>query len=760
MHSTSTCPQKREVAGLWIGETLPPLAELCIRSYLSHGIPFRLFTYRNYENIPEEAIVQDASEVIPEELVFRHDNGSLAPFADWFRNTWLERKGGFWTDLDVACLSPNLPKQLPWFAEQESGLIAVGVIGFPPHHPVMECLREVSEDPTAPMPWDTPGELEAKRQFKIDFPDPVLRRKHAMWGNAGPEGFTRTLAYFQLLGMANSSLSIYPLHYTVWRNCYNGAVKLDSPALRNSWAIHLWGEMLRREPDTLENVNKESIVGQLLDLHMPRAAVPTSPRSKKKVSILVGICTCANTEKKRETVRKTWMAQSVPGIECRFFLGRRETPEKEEDVIALWVNDDYDHLPEKVLAFFRYALECYDFDWLFKCDDDTYVALDRLAALVDDRYDLIGDSSLKAKGAPSGRAGYFLSRSMVEKIVAYSDIPSTGAENLIFGELALRLGARTLASNRLNMNSIPYPMKDNDVVTAHWCPPEHFQGTEDFQDFFPITVYEGRHAHWTDSLLFYRDGTFRREKTGCSGQYIAYGSKKLILKWFHWPEEILVRDGENYSGSSLSLSRKPGQPDLPAVLYPEQVTGNVDESSSGLFLIQMGCGTNILPGWINLDLSKYDITRPLPWEDGCVDAYFLEHMIEHVLPAEAYGFFKEAWRTLKPGGVLRLSFPDLLRIAKRSTPEYIRFLEENHWGDGSPGSALRNIIENHHHKALWTAETLAAILESLGYEISICSLGESSHPHLQGVEKHATQQGHAFKDLETSCVEAMKPFNS
>ena len=86
MHSTSTCPQKREVAGLWIGETLPPLAELCIRSYLSHGIPFRLFTYRNYENIPEEAIVQDASEVIPEELVFRHDNGSLAPFADWFRN--------------------------------------------------------------------------------------------------------------------------------------------------------------------------------------------------------------------------------------------------------------------------------------------------------------------------------------------------------------------------------------------------------------------------------------------------------------------------------------------------------------------------------------------------------------------------------------------------------------------------------------------------------------------------------------------------
>ena len=756
----SICSQKPEVAGLWIGETLPPLAELCIRSYLSHGIPFRLFTYRNYENIPEGTMVQNASEVIPEELVFQHDNGSLAPFADWFRNTWLERKGGFWTDLDVACLSPNLPEELPWFAEQEPGLIAVGVIGFPPHHPVMECLREVSEDPAAPMPWDTPGELVAKRQFKIDFPDPALRRKHAMWGNAGPEGFTRTLSYFQLLDMADSSLSIYPLHYTVWRNCYNGAVKLDSPALRNSWAIHLWGELLRREPDTLENVHKESIVGQLLDLHMPRPSVPTSSGNKKKVSILVGICTCANAEKKRETIRKTWMAQSVAGIECRFFLGRREALEREEDAIPLWVNDDDDHLPEKVLAFFRYALEYYDFDWLFKCDDNTYVALDRLAELADDQYDLIGDSSLKAKGAPSGRAGYFLSRSMVENIVAYSDIPSTGAENLIFGELVQRLGARTLASDRLNMNTTPYPMKDNDVVTARWSPPEHFQGTENFRDFFPVTVYEGRHAHWTDSLLFYRDGTFRREKTGCSGKYIAYGSKKLTLKWSDWPEEILVRDGENYSGLSLTLSRKPGQPDLAAVLYQGQESGNLNELFSGMLLIQMGCGANILPGWINLDLPQYDITRPLPWEDECVDAYFLEHVIEHVLPAEAYGFFMEAWRTLKPGGVLRLAFPDLLRIAKQSTPEYISFLQKKKWGDGSPGSAVRNIIVNHHHKAIWTIDTMVAVLKSLGYEVSICSLGKSSHSHLQGIESHASQLGQAFNELETSCVEAMKPFHS
>lgn len=113
----------------------------------------------------------------------------------------------------------------------------------------------------------------------------------------------------------------------------------------------------------------------------------------------------------------------------------------------------------------------------------------------------------------------------------------------------------------------------------------------------------------------------------------------MTLKWSDWPEEILVRDGENYSGLSLTLSRKPGQPDLAAVLYQGQESGNLNELFSGMLLIQMGCGANILPGWINLDLPQYDITRPLPWEDECVDAYFLEHVIEHVLPAGSIWLF-------------------------------------------------------------------------------------------------------------------------
>ena len=87
--------------------------------------------------------------------------------------------------------------------------------------------------------------------------------------------------------------------------------------------------------------------------------------------------------------------------------------------MALWVEDDYRHLPAKGLAFYQYALEHYDFDWLFKCDDDTYLALDRLESLCDGRYDLVGDMSLADRGFPSGGAGYLMSRALVEGMVAH-----------------------------------------------------------------------------------------------------------------------------------------------------------------------------------------------------------------------------------------------------------------------------------------------------------------------------------------------------
>ena len=43
--------------------------------------------------------------------------------------------------------------------------------------------------------------------------------------------------------------------------------------------------------------------------------------------------------------------------------------------------DDYASLPQKTRGFCRWALANAEFEYLFKCDDDTYICLDRLLAV-------------------------------------------------------------------------------------------------------------------------------------------------------------------------------------------------------------------------------------------------------------------------------------------------------------------------------------------------------------------------------------------
>jgi len=51
-------------------------------------------------------------------------------------------------------------------------------------------------------------------------------------------------------------------------------------------------------------------------------------------------------------------------------------------------------------------------------------------------------------------------------------------------------------------------------------------------------------------------------------------------------------------------------------------------------LLHLGCGTERLTGWVNVDLYFpaelcLDLTRPLPIPDACADAIYSQHFIEH-----------------------------------------------------------------------------------------------------------------------------------
>lgn len=255
------------VFSLWIGDSLPPLAELCIRSYLDYGIRFELYTYHSLPNVPERTTVRNAADILPEDLVFTHFTGSYAPFADWFRYAVLAQHGGFWTDLDIVCLNHGIPRQTPWYAREDSTAVANSAISFPPGHPVILDMLRLSEDPAAPMPWVGDEQIERIRTGLREIADPAERRKQAVWGLTGPLGFTLALAHHGIIDQAAARDTAYPVHYPAWRNCYNGTINLDSPELANAWAIHLWGELLRREPETLANITPDSLVSQLMARH-------------------------------------------------------------------------------------------------------------------------------------------------------------------------------------------------------------------------------------------------------------------------------------------------------------------------------------------------------------------------------------------------------------------------------------------------------------------------------------------------------------
>ena len=71
-------------------------------------------------------------------------------------------------------------------------------------------------------------------------------------------------------------------------------------------------------------------------------------------------------------------------------------------------------------------------------------------------------------------------------------------------------------------------------------------------------------------------------------------------------------------------------------------------------------------------INYYDIRRQLPFPDNSFNAANLYHVLEHLSPPEGKGFIAEIFRVLKPGGLCRISVPDLELIVR----EYLKFLEE------------------------------------------------------------------------------------
>jgi hypothetical protein len=195
--------------------------------------------------------------------------------------------------------------------------------------------------------------------------------------------------------------------------------------------------------------------------------------------ILIGALSGWKYLERRQRCLSTWMADGEAlDVRSVFLLGC-PTIERPEQIgphaLALPCPDDYPSLPQRTNSFCRWACEQPGWDYLFKCDDDTYISMPRLTAYdpadpaTGCPRDYIGAEWQPGVGYGSGGAGYLLSLRAAAIVAERLHATPTGAEDLLVGRLLAAAGIPLSIERRL----VPFgsmdrrPRRENDLITLH-----------------------------------------------------------------------------------------------------------------------------------------------------------------------------------------------------------------------------------------------------------------------------------------------------
>jgi SAM-dependent methyltransferase len=140
--------------------------------------------------------------------------------------------------------------------------------------------------------------------------------------------------------------------------------------------------------------------------------------------------------------------------------------------------------------------------------------------------------------------------------------------------------------------------------------------------------------------------------------------------------------------------------------------------------LNWGCGGWTPAGWINSDIKQgrgidisADIRQGLPLEDASIDYIVSIHALpempyEYLVPA-----LQELRRVLKPGGVLRVALPDLLKgvhAYERGDRDYFLVPDEDVKSLGA--KLIVQLIWYGYSRTLFTAEFIEEMLYKAGFQ--------------------------------------------
>lgn len=157
--------------------------------------------------------------------------------------------------------------------------------------------------------------------------------------------------------------------------------------------------------------------------------------------------------------------------------------------------------------------------------------------------------------------------------------------------------------------------------------------------------------------------------------------------------------------------------------------------------------------------TRLDIGAPLPFADAGVDWVYAEHLLEHVTPRVAIGWLAEVRRILAPGGLLRLTTPDLARYVEGYRdgapfyPKHRRRLALMRVGPPMPerkAFMVNQIFYLYGHKWIYDLDEIAFVLGEAGFAAGAlreCAYQQGERPDVAALDT-------AFRRDESLYVEA------
>ncbi|WP_153559330.1 hypothetical protein [Roseimaritima sediminicola] len=210
--------------------------------------------------------------------------------------------------------------------------------------------------------------------------------------------------------------------------------------------------------------------------------------------ILIGALACHAYPERRRRCLEAWVADALrANMDVVFLLGGADDgPRREGLNLLLPCPDDYESLTQKSRGLFEWALAQTDCDFVFKCDDDTYLRPDRLLRLAQLSADYVGAEWTEGSGYGSGGAGYLLSRKAAKvAAVGLADHPQ-GVEDLLVGEILKSAGIEMTRTDDLiaYANDSARPKPTNSIISAHAADDPWKSHAVEFAEKLPFVTCE------------------------------------------------------------------------------------------------------------------------------------------------------------------------------------------------------------------------------------------------------------------------------